>query len=157
MFNTLVDAFLSVDHDSSKTIWRALGGWDNQHMIEAQLFMHGSSEGVSVSFDALTLRFPASNDWPGAVWELAIGTSTKTFSAPSIEEISGLAERFDARVIDGEGICHGPFSIQCVICGYPNSTFCFLFHADAEGLWSGHTITRSFGAIVVVPYRTDPT
>jgi hypothetical protein len=126
-------------------------------MVEALLFRHGSSEGVSVNFDALILRFPASSEWPGAVWELVIGTSTTTFPAPSIEEISALAERFDARVIDGKGISHGPFSIQTVICGYPNSTFCFLFHADAEGMWSGHTVTRSFGGIVVVPYRTDPT
>jgi hypothetical protein len=126
-------------------------------MVEALLFRHGSSEGVSVSFDALILRFPGSNEWLGAVWELVIGASTTKYPAASIEEISGLAGRFDARIMDGEGICHGPFSIQTVICGYPNSTFCFLFHADAEGMWSGHTVTRSFGRIVVVPYRTDPT
>ncbi len=42
---------------------------------------------MSVDFDELTLRFSASNDWTDAVWELAIGTSTTQFPAPSIEEI----------------------------------------------------------------------
>ncbi len=126
-------------------------------MVEALLFLQGGSEGMSVNVDALILHFSPSNGWPDAVWELKIGTSTKRFPAASIEEISGLAERFDARVIDGAGECHGPYSIQTVICGYPNSTFCFLFHADAEGMWSGHTVTKSFGGIVVAPYRTDPT
>ncbi len=72
-------------------------------MVEALLFRQGGSEEISVDFDALTLRFSASNDWIDAVWELAIGTSTTQFPAPSIEEISGRAERFDARVVDGAG------------------------------------------------------
>jgi hypothetical protein len=126
-------------------------------MVEALLFVKGEAEGISVYFDALALRFSPSNEWADAVWELATATSTTQFSAASIEEIAGIVDRFDAMVIDGRGACHGPFSIQTVICGYSNSTFCFLFHADAEGMWSGHTVTRSFGRIVVVPYRTDPT
>lgn len=56
-------------------------------MVEALLFRQGGSEEMSVDFDELTLRFSASNDWTDAVWELAIGTSTTQFPAPSIEEI----------------------------------------------------------------------
>lgn len=112
---------------------------------------------MSVNFDALTLRFSPSNEWADAVWELATGTSTMQFSAPSIEEIAGIADRFDAKVIDGRGVCRGSFSIQTVIRGFPNAAFCFLFQADPEGMWSGHTVAKSFGEIVVVPYRTDPT
>lgn len=126
-------------------------------MVEAQLFRQEGSEAVPVRFDSLTLRFPASNEWLGAIWELVSGASSTKFPAPSLAEIAAIEERFEASIIDGEGICHGPFSIQTVVCGYPNFTFCFLFHADAAGMWSGHTVAKSFGRIVVVPYRTDPT
>ena len=126
-------------------------------MVEALLFMPGVLEGRPVDFDALILRFSASNEWSGAVWELVIGTATQRYPAVALDEISSLTERFDASVIDGRGICHGPFSIQSTICGYPSHTLCFLCHVDAEGMWSGHTIARSFGRIAVVPYRTDPT
>jgi hypothetical protein len=126
-------------------------------VVEALVFRRGESEGVSVFFDASILRFPASNEWSGAEWELVIGTSITKFSAWSIVEISVLQEGFEVKVIDGEGIYHGPYSIQAALCGYPSSTYCFLFHADEEGMWSGHTVTKSFGRIVVVPYRTDPT
>ncbi len=126
-------------------------------MIEALLFTPGDPKTKSVKFDTLVLRFSATNEWAEAVWELVIETSTKQFPAASIEEISSLAECYDATVIDGRGVSHGPFSIQTVICGYPSHTFCFLFHVDAGGMWSGHSVTRSFGESVVVPYRTDPT
>ena len=125
-------------------------------MVEAQLFGPGSSEGVSVSFDALTLRFPASNAWSDAVWELSTDTSTRKFPSASVAEISADTRHFHVSIIDGQGIRYGPFLIQSVMCGYPDHTYCFLFHADQEGMWSGHTITKSFGRIVVVPYRTDP-
>jgi hypothetical protein len=126
-------------------------------MVEALLFVKGEAEGTPVNFDALTLRFSLSNEWADAVWELATATSTKQLSAPSIEEIAGIVDRFDAKVIDGRGVCQGPFSIQTVIGGFPHAAFCFLFQADTEGMWSGYTVAKSFGEIVVVPYRTDPT
>jgi hypothetical protein len=126
-------------------------------VVESQLFVQGSSEAVRIAFDTLILRFPVSNQWSGASWELVTGASVIQFTAPSLAEIAGLAERFEARIVDGEGTCHGPFLITTVICGFPHSTFCFLFHADSAGMWSGHTVTTSFGRIVIVPYRTDPT
>ncbi len=125
-------------------------------MVDAQWFGSGSSEGVSISFDTLTLCFPTSNEWSDAVWELRSGNSIRHLPAASTESIAGVGERFDVRVVDGRGPVHGPFSVQTVLCGYPNFTLCFLFHADAEGFWSGHTVAKSFGAIVVVPYRADP-
>jgi hypothetical protein len=126
-------------------------------VVEALVFRREESEGVSVCFEASILRFPASNEWSGAKWELVVGTSITKLRASSIAEISVLEGSFEVAVIDGEGMCHGPYLIQSVLCGYPNFTYCFLFHADEEGMWSGHTVTKSFGRIVVVPYRTDPT
>ena len=126
-------------------------------MVEALLFKTGVADAEGVNFDALILRFSASHEWTGAVWEWGSGSSTAQFPAARIEEISSASVRFDATVIDGFGVCHGPFSIQTVICGFPSHTFCFLFYIDADGMWSGHTVAQSFGRIVVVPYRTDPT
>jgi hypothetical protein len=126
-------------------------------VTEARLSRRTASEGISVKFDELILRFPASNEWAGAVWEFSTGNWNQSFPAPSISEIAGLSERFRATVVDGGGLRQGPFSIQSVICGFPSSSLCFLCYADLEGMWVGHTVAKSFGTIVVVPYRIDPT
>lgn len=126
-------------------------------MVDAEIFQHRGVTRQQIRFDTLVLRFTDDNQWRSATWEFSAGEVVTRLPAESIEEITAIAGHFDVSVIDGQGGMAGPFTVQSAMCGYPSHSFCFLFKVDDEDLWSGHTVTRSFGKIVCVPYRFDPT
>jgi hypothetical protein len=107
----------------------------------AEVFQHRGTKAETVQFNTLQLRFTSSNEWNDAQWEFAGDRSRRQFPASQVEEICSTS---------------GDFSIQAVLSGYPAHSFCFLFRADQDGMWSGHTVTKSFGQLVVVAYRFDP-
>lgn len=125
-------------------------------MIRAELFEHRGTKPITVQFDSLRLRFSSSNDWDGAQWEFVSDTGVDRFPASQIEEISSELNSFEISVFDGKGRSKGSFTVQAVLCRYPTHSFCFLFRADEDGMWSGHTVAKSFGQLVVVAHRLDP-
>lgn len=126
-------------------------------MVDAEIFRHRGTVRQPIRFDTLVLRFAEDNRWPSAVWEFVSGDEKTCLPAEPIEEITATSGEFDVTVIDGQGGRTGPLSIQAAMCGYPSHSFCFLFRVEDDDLWSGHTVTRSFGKIAMVPYRFDPT
>ena len=126
-------------------------------MVEIELFLHRGSPPRIVSVEVACLRFAAGNEWRDARWEFTNGGDVIGIQAEAVEELSSRNARFDVKVVDGSGKDIGKFEIQSVLCSYPNHCFCFLFSTGDDGLWSGYTINRSFGQIVAVPYRFDPT
>lgn len=125
-------------------------------MVEIELFLHRDSTPRIVPVEIALLRFAAGNEWRDARWEFSNGRDMIGVHADGIEEFSSRTARFDVTVVDGIGKDIGKFEIQSVSCSYPNHCFCFLFSIGDDGLWSGYTINRSFGQIVAVPYRFDP-
>jgi hypothetical protein len=124
--------------------------------FEADLFKHGSIIPTTVHFEALLLRFAPGNNWDEAHWEFSIAGSTIGVPACQLTELSTKCDRFEVKVVDGSGEVAGSFSVQTVMGGYPRHCYCFLFCADNEGMWSGHTVRKSFGQLVVVRHRFDP-
>jgi hypothetical protein len=126
-------------------------------LFEAEVFQNREAEPSIVRFDTLNLQFPSTNTWTGAQWRMSVGQSMTCFPAEEVAEIASSSGCFVVRVIDGDGICIGEFSVQTALSGFPSHSFCFLFRIDQDGMWSGHTLTRSFGRLVVAPHRFDPT
>jgi hypothetical protein len=125
-------------------------------VIVAEVFAHRGTQPKTIKFNTLQLRFSSSNDWNDAKWEFISDTSTNRFATSKIEEICSKSSNFEIKLFDGSGRSMGSFLIQAVLCGYPTHSFCFLFRADEDGMWSGHTVAKSFGQIVVVAHRFDP-
>ena len=125
-------------------------------MAVAEVFQHPGTKAETVQFNTLQLRFTPSNEWNDAQWEFAGDRSRRQFPASQVEEICSTSGDFEINLFDGNGRSFGPFSIQAVLSGYPAHSFCFLFQADQDGMWSGHTVAKSFGQLVVVAYRFDP-
>ncbi len=125
-------------------------------MVEAEIFQNNGTVRRTIRFDSLILRFGVENRWEHAAWEFLADGEVTRLPAEPIEEITAIASRFEIMVIDGQGNKTGPLTVESVMCGYPAHSLCFLFRVDEDDLWSGHTVTRSFGKIAVVPYRFDP-
>ena len=125
-------------------------------MFEAEIFQHRGTLRRAIRFETLSLRFAEDNRWESAIWEFDTDQGAISLAVGPIEEITSTVGLFDVTVIDGQGGYSGPLTVQSAMCGYPHHAFCFLFRVDADDLWSGHTVARSFGQIAVVPYRFDP-
>jgi hypothetical protein len=125
-------------------------------VVEVELHRHRGTAPKTVVLETVRLRFAAGNDWHEAEWEFSSGSVITRLPADEIDEFSTRSDRFDMEIIDGNGKRFGPFPIEAMLRGYPSNSLCFLFCADEQGVWSGHTVSRSFGQVVVVPHRFDP-
>jgi hypothetical protein len=125
-------------------------------MTEAEVYRHRGTAASVVQFDRVTLRFAQGNEWRHASWEFILNGSKASIPGVEIEELATRSNRFDIDVIDSKGRRSGPFEIEAISTDYPPHCFCFLFSQDDDGMWAGHTVSRSFGELVVIPYRFDP-
>ena len=125
-------------------------------MIEAELFHYRGLPATTLRFDTICLRFSPGNDWHQARWEFSLGGSVTEIPTDEIEQISSNSAKFDVNVVDGSGTNIGQFSAQAIIRGFPSHSFCFVFAVDEDGMWSGISLNKSFGRVVVVPHRLDP-
>jgi hypothetical protein len=125
-------------------------------MIEAELFHHRGMPATILRFDAINLRFALGNEWHQAKWEFLLGGAVTEIPTDQIEQISSNSVNFDLNVVDGSGRNLGQFTAEAIIVGFPSHSFCFVFSADEDGMWSGISLNKSFGRLVVVPHRLDP-
>jgi hypothetical protein len=125
-------------------------------VIEGELFKHRGVPPLLLRFQSVELRFTAGNNWQEAKWKFFDDDSINEISTENVEQISTTSSLFNIKIVDGENQSVGDFTTHSIICGFPSHSFCFIFVIDEDGMWSGSTISRSFGKLVAVPYRFDP-
>lgn len=122
--------------------------------MDAEVFRFGGADRTPLRFSRLELEFAPGNRWDQARWRFDTPEGQQCFPANEVDAITATNGLFDIDLIDAVGTRR--LRAESVLSDFPAGSLCFVYAEDADGWWTGHTITRSFGKIVVAYCSLDP-